>query len=79
MKFRMQTRSGSVYKFDTEAETWERLNTNLGHEEIIGHNKNSGKWDSTYDLPLIGLGFSFATEGTTIWTTLVERLELLED
>jgi len=79
MKFSMQTRSGSVYKFDTEASTWERLNTKLGHEEIIGHNKNSGAWNSTDTLPLIGLGFAFATEDTFIYTTIVERLELLDD
>jgi hypothetical protein len=81
MRYSFQTRSGSRYLIDTDALTWERANTNLGHEEILGYGKNEG---TLTEPPFVQVGLNaFLRVGNryddVIHTTPVERIELLDD
>jgi hypothetical protein len=81
MRYSFQTRSGSRYLIDTDELTWKRANTKLGHEEIIGLDKNEG---TLVEAPYIHVGLNgFLRYGNGyddyIVTTPVERVELLSE
>jgi hypothetical protein len=79
MRVRVHTQSGSVYGFDSNAMTWQRINLNVGHEDILGYDQNKGELNAWPIFP-IGEPLIFSAKGldTYIRTTRIERIELID-
>ena len=69
-RIRVDTLSGSSYVFDKDEMTWERVNTNRGHEHIRGMEENSGKL-AEFPVPQVGEFLYFRIIGDWIRTTPV--------
>jgi hypothetical protein len=70
----VRTQSGSTYLFDNEALTWERVNTNVGHEEIAFYDgEQRGKLAAPVE-PRIGerLTFFLSDHDYIVTTPVVE-------
>jgi hypothetical protein len=86
MRYRFHTRSAAVYVINTDEMTWERKTPQPQTPEVVlGLNTTKGELS---DEPVLHIGRSalvpiWTTEdgikfGTTIHTTPVERIELLD-
>lgn len=79
MALAVTTASGSKYRFDNEALTWKRENTNPGHEKILFHEDgNDGRLASPVG-PIVGQRLTFFLPGDDwIVTTAVVSVEETE-
>lgn len=85
MKYRFHTRSAAMYIIDTDEMTWERRRPDpKTPEHIIGLEESSGKLSAA---PIIQVGMrgilmlpmQHMSDPSYIATTVVERIELLDD
>lgn len=80
-RIRVHTASGSAYVFDRDALTWERLNINVGHEDIVNYEGvKGGRLSEPFPRPVVGERMVFIVDDskigpTTIYTTPVVRVE----
>lgn len=79
-RIRVHTQSGSAYVLDRDAMTWERLNINVGHEDILGYEGvRGGRLLSPFPRPVVGEGMVLYVGGAStldvIRTTPVVRVE----
>lgn len=76
MRLRVKTASGSEYLFDNEALTWERKNTNPGHEDIRFLEGVHKGLLAAEVMPIVGEGMTFHLPGDEwVRTTPVVAVE----
>lgn len=79
-RIRVHTASGSAYVLDRDVMTWERLNVNVGHEDIPGYEGIKAGTLLEFPEPQVGRGMMLAVDdGTTVFTTQVVRIEDVSD
>ena len=79
MRYSVHTMSGSMYIIDDGEMTWKRRNNNLGHEEILYFNHDSGTFPVAPDVAIMEPMYITLPDGGYIRTSPVVRIEMLDE